>query len=105
MTKTRRLAGLFVVGGRLQLGSIFVRGRRFWDVQPPAHQPPLEVLFCFQWPEVAKDVVGLLDRHRIGKFTGFSDLEPNSPVNDMPEGGPKKYAMAAESLKKLLSEI
>ncbi len=38
-------------------------------------------------------------------FEGFADLEPNSPVNKLEDGGPKWFAMAADSLKKLLSEI
>lgn len=41
----------------------------------------------------------------LGSFQGFSDLEPNSPINDMPEGGPKKFAMAVDALKKITAEI
>lgn len=41
----------------------------------------------------------------LGAFQGFADLEPNSPVNEMPEGGPKKFAMAVEALKKIIAEI
>jgi sugar phosphate isomerase/epimerase len=38
-------------------------------------------------------------------FVGYSDLEPRSPVNKMADGGPKQFAMAAEALKKIISEI
>ncbi len=41
----------------------------------------------------------------LGTFQGFADLEPNSPVNDMPEGGAKKFAMAVEALKKITDKI
>lgn len=41
----------------------------------------------------------------LGAFQGFADLEPESPVNEMPEGGPKKFAMAVEALKKIVVQI
>jgi sugar phosphate isomerase/epimerase len=41
----------------------------------------------------------------LGDFVGFANLEPSSPANNMPEGGPKKFAIAAEALNKILSEI
>lgn len=41
----------------------------------------------------------------LGSFAGFADLEPNSTVNDMPEGGPKQFAIAAEALNKILEDI
>lgn len=41
----------------------------------------------------------------LGSFAGFADLEPNAKVNDMPEGGPKKFAIATEALKKIIEEI
>ncbi len=41
----------------------------------------------------------------LADFKGFTALEPNSPANRLPEGGPKQFAVAAEALKKILSEI
>ena len=41
----------------------------------------------------------------LSHFVGFDALEPGSPRNTMPEGGKKSFAIAADSLKKLLSEI
>ncbi len=41
----------------------------------------------------------------LGSFKGFADLEPNSPSNQLPEGGPKQFAIAVEALKKILAEI
>jgi len=29
-------------------------------------------------------------------------LEPNSPINRLPEGGPKQFTIAVEALKKIL---
>lgn len=37
-------------------------------------------------------------------FVGYAALEPNSKVNNKPEGGPKQFAIAAEALKKLLKQ-
>lgn len=41
----------------------------------------------------------------LADFAGFAALEPNSPVNRHPEGGAKQFAIAAEALGKILSEI
>jgi len=41
----------------------------------------------------------------LGHFDGFSDLEPGSPINKMPAGGPKCYRMAASSLFKVLDNL
>ena len=41
----------------------------------------------------------------LGKFEGFADLEPDSDINDMPEGGPKQFAIATQALKKIIQEI
>lgn len=41
----------------------------------------------------------------LGSFTGFAALEPNAKVNDMPEGGPKQFAIAVHALKGILEAI
>lgn len=41
----------------------------------------------------------------LGSFAGFAALEPTSPINNLPEGGPKQFAIAAHALKKIISEI
>lgn len=41
----------------------------------------------------------------LGDFLGFADLEPSSPAIKMPEGGPRKFAIAKEALDKILAEI
>jgi len=41
----------------------------------------------------------------LGSFAGFADLEPNSKVKDMPEGGPRQFVMAAEALNNILADI
>ncbi|NLU53355.1 MAG: sugar phosphate isomerase/epimerase [Clostridiaceae bacterium] len=41
----------------------------------------------------------------LGDFVGFKDLEPSSPANKLPEGGPKQFAIAKEALDKILAEI
>lgn len=38
-------------------------------------------------------------------FAGFADLEPNSPINALQDGGPKWFTMAVDSLKNLLRDI
>lgn len=38
-------------------------------------------------------------------FAGFADLEPNSSINLLEDGGPKWFTMAVESLKNLLKDI
>lgn len=38
-------------------------------------------------------------------FVGYADLEPRSHVNKMEDGEPKQFAMAAEALKKIITEI
>jgi hypothetical protein len=40
----------------------------------------------------------------LGNFVGFSALEPNSTGYDLPEGGPRKFAMAVHALKSILKE-
>ena len=37
-------------------------------------------------------------------FVGFAALEPNSPINRLPEGGSKQFTIAVEALKKILAE-
>jgi len=41
----------------------------------------------------------------LANFVGYADLEPNSPLNLMEEGGPKQFAIAKEALLKILDEI
>jgi sugar phosphate isomerase/epimerase len=41
----------------------------------------------------------------LGSFVGFSQLERGIVDTDLPEGGPKQFAIAANALKKLLSRI
>jgi sugar phosphate isomerase/epimerase len=41
----------------------------------------------------------------LADFTGFAALEPNSPVNRLPEGGPKQFAIAAAALNKILESL
>jgi len=41
----------------------------------------------------------------LGKFTGFQDLELDSDTRNMPDGGPKQFAVACEALKRILAEI
>jgi sugar phosphate isomerase/epimerase len=41
----------------------------------------------------------------LSNFKGFSELEPNSPGFDLPEGGPRSFAVAVQALKKLLKTI
>ncbi len=41
----------------------------------------------------------------LASFAGFSELEPASPLNKLPEGGPKQFAIAVEALKKIIAEI
>jgi sugar phosphate isomerase/epimerase len=41
----------------------------------------------------------------LANFVGYTDLEPNSPLNLMEEGGPKQFAIAKEALLKILNEI
>lgn len=41
----------------------------------------------------------------LGSFVGFAELEPNSSTNEMPEGGPKQFAIALEALKKILVRV
>jgi len=38
----------------------------------------------------------------LADFAGFAALEPASPVNKLPEGGPKQFAIALEALKKII---
>jgi len=41
----------------------------------------------------------------LGNFKGFSDLEQRSDVSGLPEGGPKRFAIALQALQKILEEI
>ncbi|HOB20904.1 MAG TPA: sugar phosphate isomerase/epimerase family protein [Candidatus Atribacteria bacterium] len=38
----------------------------------------------------------------LGDFIGFADLEKEANVEDLPEGGPKQFAIAANAFKKLI---
>jgi hypothetical protein len=37
----------------------------------------------------------------LANFDGFAELEPGSQVNNLPDGGPKVFAMAYDALKKI----
>lgn len=41
----------------------------------------------------------------LGSFKGFADLEEGDVGADLPEGGPRQFAIAANALKKILMEI
>lgn len=41
----------------------------------------------------------------LGNFTGYAGLEKGAVGADLPEGGPKQFAVAAHALKKLIDEI
>lgn len=41
----------------------------------------------------------------LANFVGFADLEPNSKIDNMPDGGPKHFAIAFDALRKVLEEI
>jgi sugar phosphate isomerase/epimerase len=41
----------------------------------------------------------------LGNFVGFSGLERNTPGFDLPDGGPKKFAIAVNALKKVLAGL
>jgi sugar phosphate isomerase/epimerase len=41
----------------------------------------------------------------LGNFSGFAELEPDSPGFNLPEGGPRSFAIAVQALKKLLTKI
>ncbi len=41
----------------------------------------------------------------LGDFVGFAALEPDSPANQLPEGGQKQFAIAAEALNRILAEL
>jgi sugar phosphate isomerase/epimerase len=41
----------------------------------------------------------------LGHFTGFNALEPSSPGFDLPEGGPRTFAVAVQALRKILNKI
>ena len=41
----------------------------------------------------------------LGNFVGFADLEKNSPGFDLPNGGPKQFAIATNALKKVLAKL
>ncbi len=41
----------------------------------------------------------------LGSFEGLSELEKDPKYKDLEDGGPKKFAMAAEALKSIIKEI
>ncbi len=41
----------------------------------------------------------------LGNFKGFADLEPDSPGFGLEEGGPRKFAVALQALKKILVDL
>jgi sugar phosphate isomerase/epimerase len=41
----------------------------------------------------------------LGNFEGFAALEPGTPAADLPECGPRQFAIAAHALKKIISEL
>ena len=41
----------------------------------------------------------------LGLFEGFAALEPDASIDDMPEGGPKLFAIATKALKDIIKEI
>lgn len=41
----------------------------------------------------------------LGSFQGLAELELDIKVEEMPEGGPKQFAIAADALKKIISDI
>ncbi len=51
-----------------------------------------------------REIFLALEPH-LGKFTGFAALEPGTPGYDLEDGGPKKFAVAAQALKKILGEV
>lgn len=62
-----------------------------------------------------KEIIGGLDKRgfngylslepHLSKFTGFAELEPDSPLNDLPEGGPKMFNIAATALFTVLDSL
>ncbi len=53
-----------------------------------------------------KDYSGFLSLEpHLGSFKGFVDLEPSSPANHLPEGGPKQFAIAVEALQRILAGL
>jgi sugar phosphate isomerase/epimerase len=54
----------------------------------------------------AKGFEGFLSLEpHLGNFKGFADLEQNADIKNLPEGGPKLFAIAAQELHKILSDI
>jgi len=41
----------------------------------------------------------------LGNFSGFAQLERNPVMNDLPEGGPQKFVIAADAIKKIIKEV
>lgn len=41
----------------------------------------------------------------LANFVGFANLEQDAAVADLPDGGPKQFAIAAHALKKIIDEI
>ena len=53
-----------------------------------------------------KDFEGFLSLEpHLGSFEGLSELEKDSDYEDLEEGGPQKFAIAAEALKGIIEEI
>ncbi|MFW6007148.1 MAG: sugar phosphate isomerase/epimerase family protein [Halanaerobiales bacterium] len=53
-----------------------------------------------------KDFEGFLSLEpHLGSFEGLGNLERNSDFADLPDGGPRKFAIAAEALKDILNNI
>ncbi|MFW6270453.1 MAG: sugar phosphate isomerase/epimerase family protein [Bacillota bacterium] len=53
-----------------------------------------------------KDFEGFLSLEpHLGSFEGLGNLERDSDFADLPEGGPRKFAIASEALKSILNEI
>ncbi|MFW6007090.1 MAG: sugar phosphate isomerase/epimerase family protein [Halanaerobiales bacterium] len=53
-----------------------------------------------------KDFEGFLSLEpHLGSFEGLGNLERDSDFADLPEGGPRKFAIASEALKSILNDI
>lgn len=62
-------------------------------------------------PEILSDLYEMgyegflsLEPH-LGSFVGFAALEPGTVGADLPDGGPRKFAVAAHALKKIIKNI
>jgi sugar phosphate isomerase/epimerase len=61
-----------------------------------------EVLHALYWKGYQGFVS--LEPH-LGKFEGLADLELDDFGADLPEGGPKMFAVAATALQRIINEI